>query len=87
MVPCQEKNIPMRYSGATQAFLTRNFRLLIFFKNKKNNKTPVLLYVRRKTCPELTYEGQIFLTPIQTGTAFVGKLSQLYLYLFAAVLN
>jgi hypothetical protein len=38
MVPCQEKIIPRRYSGATQAFLTRNFRLLIFFKNKKNKK-------------------------------------------------
>ena len=87
MVPCQEKIIPRRYSGASQAFLARNFRLLIFSKNKKIKKKPVLAYVRRKTCPELTYEGQKSLTPIQTGTAFVGKLSQLYLYLFAAVLN
>ena len=38
MVPCQEKIIPRRYSGATQAFLARNFRLLIFFKNKKIKK-------------------------------------------------
>jgi hypothetical protein len=61
MVPCQEKIIPRRYSGATQAFLTRTFRLLIFFKNKQNTavkKTPVITYVCRKTCPELTYEGQ-----------------------------
>ena len=38
MVPCQEKIIPRRYSGDTQAFLARNFRLLIFFKNKKIKK-------------------------------------------------
>jgi hypothetical protein len=45
MVPCQEKIIPRRYSGATQAFLTRNFRLLIFLKTKKIKKTPVITYV------------------------------------------
>ena len=38
MVPCQEKIIPRRYSGATQAFLARNFRLLIFSKIKKKQK-------------------------------------------------
>jgi hypothetical protein len=36
MVPCQEKIIPRRYSGATQAFLKRNFRRLIFSKKKIN---------------------------------------------------
>ena len=73
-----------RHSGVSQA----QFPPSDFFKKKIYiKKFPVLTYVCRKTCPELTYEGQIFLMPIQTGTAFVGKLSQLYLYLFAAVLN
>ena len=34
MVPCQEKNSTRRYSGATQAFLKRNFRRLIFSQKK-----------------------------------------------------
>ena len=38
MVPCQEKIIPRRYSGATQAFLTRNFRRLIFHLKKTKKK-------------------------------------------------
>ena len=38
MVPCQEEIIPRRYSGATQAFLTRNFRRLIFHLKKTKKK-------------------------------------------------
>jgi hypothetical protein len=43
----------MRHSGVSQA----HFPPSDFSKKKKNT---VLAYVRRNTCSELTYEGQIF---------------------------
>ena len=38
---------------------------MVVYNYKK--KYPVLAYVRRNTCSELTYEGQKYLTSIRTG--------------------